>query len=333
MFGNFKDMMDDPQLNEKWREEFGPTFKFKWLFNYHLSESAVYPQQCSYVIDIFSGLRHMMLGVIGKAGFNHDVDALDANGRPSELNEVPAGTPRPTCTVDDPYSEIAGIIHTLRPSALLTNSGSQLAPWRAHRNAWAKMDGIASQIVMERKANAKLEGLDDKRDLMTYSDTQKSQLHRRTRNDEVLSSIYIIVLGTLFGALLVASRLRGHHFHVPAMFTQRMAREDDVVPLPKPYIDYGGKVPPIPKGQMIHIPILAVNNRPERWESLPDAPCSSRLFVNSSSKRRFRRAVFGTLQPDSLRLAHPPFMVHIVSLFAEFPFDSGSGPAIVASTT
>jgi hypothetical protein len=79
----------------------------------------------------------------------------------------PAGTPRPTCTVDDPYSEIAGIIHTLRTSALLTNSGSQLAPWRAHRNAWAKMDGIASQIVKESKANAKLEGPDAERDLVS----------------------------------------------------------------------------------------------------------------------------------------------------------------------
>ncbi|KAJ7144299.1 hypothetical protein C8R44DRAFT_143714 [Mycena epipterygia] len=67
------------------------------------------------------------------------------------------------------------------------------------------------------------------------------------------------------------------------MFTQRMAMKDDVLPLAKPYIDQAGKSHdslPIPKGQMIHIPIWGVNTDkeiwgedadqfiPERWEHL-----------------------------------------------------------------
>ncbi|KAJ7926789.1 cytochrome P450, partial [Mycena leptocephala] len=74
--------------------------------------------------------------------------------------------------------------------------------------------------------------------------------------------------------------------HAPVMFTQRMAMEDDVLPLSKPYVDKEGKSHdnlPIPKGQMIHIPILAVNTdkdiwgedatefKPERWENVPDS--------------------------------------------------------------
>ncbi|KAJ6566197.1 cytochrome P450 [Mycena capillaripes] len=74
--------------------------------------------------------------------------------------------------------------------------------------------------------------------------------------------------------------------HAPAVFTTRMAMEDDLLPLSKPYIDKKGKSHdsfPIPKGQMIHIPILAVNTdkeiwgedaaefKPERWEKVPDS--------------------------------------------------------------
>ncbi|KAJ7762961.1 cytochrome P450 [Mycena metata] len=73
--------------------------------------------------------------------------------------------------------------------------------------------------------------------------------------------------------------------HAPAVFTQRMAMQDDVLPLSKPYIDRDGKAHDsllIPKGQMMHIPILAVNTdpeiwgqdahefRPERWEKIPE---------------------------------------------------------------
>ncbi|KAJ6461903.1 cytochrome P450 [Mycena vitilis] len=74
--------------------------------------------------------------------------------------------------------------------------------------------------------------------------------------------------------------------HAPAVFTQRMAMADDVLPLSKPYVDKAGTLHdslPIRKGQMIHIPILAVNTdkeiwgedatefKPERWEHIPES--------------------------------------------------------------
>ncbi|KAJ7473726.1 cytochrome P450 [Mycena galericulata] len=77
--------------------------------------------------------------------------------------------------------------------------------------------------------------------------------------------------------------------HAPVMHTQRMAMQDDVLPLSKPFIDKQGKSHdslPIPKGQVMHIPMLAVNTdkeiwgddagefNPERWEHIPEAVSS-----------------------------------------------------------
>ncbi|KAJ7087980.1 cytochrome P450 [Mycena belliarum] len=74
--------------------------------------------------------------------------------------------------------------------------------------------------------------------------------------------------------------------HAPVVYLSRMAMQDDVLPLAKPYIDQNGQAHeslPIPKGLMMHIPILALNTdkeiwgpdanefRPERWEKIPDA--------------------------------------------------------------
>ncbi|KAJ7835644.1 cytochrome P450 [Mycena olivaceomarginata] len=71
----------------------------------------------------------------------------------------------------------------------------------------------------------------------------------------------------------------------PVTFRHRMAMQEDVLPLSKPYVDKEGKPHNslvIPKGQIIYIPILAVNTdkdiwgsdarewKPERWETIPD---------------------------------------------------------------
>ncbi|CAK5276985.1 unnamed protein product [Mycena citricolor] len=74
--------------------------------------------------------------------------------------------------------------------------------------------------------------------------------------------------------------------YAPAVFVQRVASQDDVLPLGKPYVDRWGvshDTLPITKGQLVTIPILAVNRdkeiwgqdalefKPERWDNLPEA--------------------------------------------------------------
>ncbi|KAJ7616471.1 cytochrome P450 [Roridomyces roridus] len=74
--------------------------------------------------------------------------------------------------------------------------------------------------------------------------------------------------------------------HAPVVFLTRMAMQDNILPLSRPYIDRDGKEHynlPIAKGQMMHIPILAVNTdkkiwgddalefKPQRWDALPEA--------------------------------------------------------------
>ncbi|KAJ7447527.1 cytochrome P450 [Mycena galericulata] len=74
--------------------------------------------------------------------------------------------------------------------------------------------------------------------------------------------------------------------YAPITMRHRMAMEDDVLPLSKPYIDKDGKSYNslhVPKGQTIHIPILAINTdtelwgedakewKPDRWANIPDA--------------------------------------------------------------
>ncbi|KAJ7611336.1 cytochrome P450 [Roridomyces roridus] len=75
----------------------------------------------------------------------------------------------------------------------------------------------------------------------------------------------------------------------PVISATRMAMRDDVLPLSKPYIDRRGNTHQellMPRGQVIHIPILAVNTdketwgadalefKPDRWDALPDAVTS-----------------------------------------------------------
>ncbi|KAJ7120172.1 cytochrome P450 [Mycena epipterygia] len=72
----------------------------------------------------------------------------------------------------------------------------------------------------------------------------------------------------------------------PVTFTFRMALQDDVLPLSKPYVDRKGNshdTIPIRKGTIVRIPIAAVHRdkaiwgedadefRPERWEDVPEA--------------------------------------------------------------
>ncbi|KAF7288947.1 hypothetical protein MIND_01411100 [Mycena indigotica] len=74
--------------------------------------------------------------------------------------------------------------------------------------------------------------------------------------------------------------------HAPALFMQRTAMTDDVLPLERPVVDAAGAEHwslPIVKGQTVHLPIWGVNTdvdiwgadalefRPDRWDDIPKA--------------------------------------------------------------
>ncbi|KAJ6467733.1 cytochrome P450 [Mycena sanguinolenta] len=280
-------------------------------------------------IEVISWLRRMTLDVIGQVGFNYQFNALDARGKPNELNES--------------FTELLHSPHASRYSGFRSAQGIAPilklfpAPGRnlAHA-ARATMFRIGKQIVNQSKADIKAskgeKDLGKQRDLL--STLLKANLSavipdsQRLDDAEVVGQIPAFffaghettslatswALHALSTNPAAQSKLREElltiptdnptmdelnslpyleavvremmRVHAPVVNTQRMAMQDDIMPLAKPYIDPQGNSHdslPIPKGQRIHIPILAINTdkeiwgedagefRPERWEKVPES--------------------------------------------------------------
>nr|GAT43310.1 predicted protein [Mycena chlorophos] len=123
--------------------------------------------------------------------------------------------------------------------------------------SWA-VSFLAANPAMQDKLRAELQGLSDHPSM-----------------DELNNAEYL--------EQVVRETLR---MHPSLVFTQRMAMSEDVMPLGKPYVDINGVTHDsihVSPGQMIHIPLLAVNNdpeiwgpdagvfKPERWDKTPEA--------------------------------------------------------------
>ncbi|KAJ7241311.1 cytochrome P450 [Mycena haematopus] len=280
-------------------------------------------------IEVMSWLRRMTLDVIGQAGFNYRFDALEADGKHNELNEVFTELfHSPHASRYERFRLAQGLAPILR---FVPGPGSNLL--RAARN---RMFGIGSQIVNKSKADIRAsEGektLGARRDLLSTllkanMSTSIPESHRLDDAEVVgqIPSFFFAghettslatswALHALSAHPAAQNKLREELFtlstenptmdelnslpyleavvremmrvHAPVVNTQRMAMQDDILPLAKPYIDKDGNAHdslPIPKGQRIHIPILAINTdkeiwgedagefRPERWEKIPDS--------------------------------------------------------------
>ncbi|KAJ7055969.1 cytochrome P450 [Mycena amicta] len=284
-------------------------------------------------IEVSSGLRKMTLDVIGRAGFGYEFDALEAHGKPNELNRA--------------FGDLFHSPHTtLYATMRLTQSAFpilKLLPLpggNALNSARTRMYTIGSEIIKKSKANLAAQAdseqdpvktLVGRRDLLsillkanTSAGLPQSQ---RLSDEEVISQIPAFFLAgheTTSSAISWAlhalslnkpaqTKLREEllgvgtdnptldelnalpyldqvvrealRVHAPVVFTLRMAMADDVLPLSKPVVDKQGREHwslPIPKGQIIHLPIWAVNTsteiwgedalefRPERWDNIPE---------------------------------------------------------------
>ncbi|KAJ7257365.1 cytochrome P450 [Mycena rebaudengoi] len=282
-----------------------------------------------HVIDVFPGLRRMTLDVISQAGFDYQIDSLNAEGNQNELDQVFTELLHSSHAQSDAAFRLAqSIVPILK---LLPLPGTQI-----RRRARRAMDCIGRQIVASSKAALSAsEGgqvLGGKRDLLSV--LLRSTLSKEVPENQRLNEAEVVALIPTFlfaghettsSAVSWAlhalslnnaaqSKLRQElltlctenptmdelntlpylesvvretlRVHSPFVFNQRMAMEDDILPLAKPYVDQKGKSHhnlPIPKGQIIHIPILAVNTdkeiwgddadefKPERWEHIPEA--------------------------------------------------------------
>ncbi|KAF8190972.1 cytochrome P450 [Mycena galopus ATCC 62051] len=280
-------------------------------------------------IEVMTWLRRMTLDVIGQAGFNYQFNALDAKGKPNELN--------------DTFTELLHSPHASRYAGFRAAQGIapilQLIPgpgWRILRAARNKMFTIGKQIVSKSKADIEAtegaKSLGAKRDLLsTLLRANMSKVipeMQRLNDAEVVGQIPTFFfaghettsLATSWALYALSTNLDAQRklreelltistdnptmdelnslpyleqvvrevmrVHAPVVNTQRMATEDDILPLSKPYIDKEGNSHdslPIPKGQRIHIPILAINTdkelwgedaaefKPERWEKIPES--------------------------------------------------------------
>ncbi|KAJ6565538.1 cytochrome P450 [Mycena vulgaris] len=275
-----------------------------------------------HAIDIFPGLRRMALDVIGQAGFDYQIDSLNVEGKPNELDQVFTELLHSSHAQSDAAFRLAQSIVPILKFVPLP--GTQI-----RRRARRAMDCIGRQIFASSKAGQALGG---KRDLLSV--LLRSTLSKEVSENQRLSEAEVVALIPTFlfaghettssaaswalHALSLnnaaQSKLRQElltlctenptmdelntlpylesvvretlRVHSPFVFNQRMAMEDDILPLAKPYVDQKGQSHdnlPIPKGQIIHIPILAVNTdkeiwgddagefKPERWEHIPEA--------------------------------------------------------------
>ncbi|KAJ7137177.1 cytochrome P450 [Mycena epipterygia] len=238
-------------------------------------------------IEITAWVRRVTLDMIGHAGFNYQFNALEPQGKPSELSQAFTDLfHSPNVRIGIAFRGAQAMIPFLR-----------FLPFPGHKvvkNAKAKMYDIGHKLLLDGKATVKAAGGD--KDLSSGRDLFSLLLKvnmaadapgkPRLSDEEVIAQLNALP----YLENVVRETLR---VHTPLVSVTRMAMVDDVVvgfynvlPLSIPYTDPTGVVHdslPITKGQEIYLPLLAVNTdkalwgedaaefKPERWDHLPEA--------------------------------------------------------------
>ncbi|KAJ7638146.1 cytochrome P450 [Mycena rosella] len=272
--------------------------------------------------QVLSWLRRMTLDVIGQAGFDYQFEALDVKGEPNELDQVftqlfhsPQATRNQGFRVAQSMPLPGMKLLASARGKMLSIGGRIVSTSKANLDASEADKALGNRrdlLSVLLRANLSPDIPESQRltdaeviaQIPTFfvaghettSSATAWALHALSLNKAAQSKLREELLNMStdnptmdelnslpYLEMVVREMMR---VHAPVVFIQRMAMQDDVLPLSKPYIDKAGKSHaslPIPKGQVIHIPILAVNTdpeiwgpdagefKPERWEKVPDA--------------------------------------------------------------
>ncbi|KAK7036230.1 cytochrome P450 [Favolaschia claudopus] len=271
-------------------------------------------------IDVFAGLKAMTLDVIGLAGFNYEFHALDPNKQPTELDrafkevfmQTQARRVRPTAMLRARFPFLRMFLPApkklLAARETMKRIGMQLV--QDAKTVIASGEKITDRkdllsLLLQSNMAEDSQRLED--DVVvsqlptffvagheTTSTATTWALYALALHPEVQKTLRaeLQTMGTDSPSLEALNSLpyldqvvrEVMRVHSPVVFTSRMAMCDDVLPLETPYTDTRGvehRDILMNKGQMIYIPVAALNLdtriwgahaaefKPERWDAIP----------------------------------------------------------------
>ncbi|KAJ7095055.1 cytochrome P450 [Mycena epipterygia] len=248
-------------------------------------------------IDVYSWLRRMTLDIIGQAGFNYDFNALEETEKPNELNQAFTELLHSPNSQRNVIRFPGGMKETMRESrcSLSQSFGAKKDLLSVLLKANLSKDIPESQRLSDTEVVSQIPAFFVAGHETTSTATAWA-LHALSLNPNVQAKLRE-ELFTISSQNPTMNELNSLPYldsvvrevlrvYSPVTFVDRMAMQDDVLPLSKPYIDKTGKSHDtllIPKGQIIRLPILIIHMdpetwgddaaefRPERWEHIPDA--------------------------------------------------------------
>ncbi|KAK7012408.1 cytochrome P450 [Favolaschia claudopus] len=264
------------------------------LWNHEISENQ---SNGGMEIEVLGWMRRLTLDVIGQAGFNYQFNALEPQGKANELSDGALPILKFVPGLGSAVIAAARTRMLSIGSGIVSESKARvLAAAPEEKTLSGKRDLLSTLLKANLSAGVpatqRLDDTEVRNFFLAGHETTSSAiswaLHALSEHPKVQTTLRdgLLALSTdnptmdELNALpyleqVVRETMR---VHAPAVFTQRMAMADDVLPLSKPYVDKNGKSHDslaISKGQMIHVPILAGEDaaefKPERWDNLPDS--------------------------------------------------------------
>ncbi|KAG6861475.1 hypothetical protein C0995_016254 [Termitomyces sp. Mi166 len=270
-------------------------------------------------IEVLSWLSRATLDIIGLAGFNYKFDALNENHEQNELNAAfstifHAGTTMSLIPMLKTLFPPLRFLRSTRDGVIAASQKTMLriahqllreSKISAQDKSTSKSRDLLSLLVKSNMATdlpahqrmsdedviALRSVADDQHSTATtwalFALSQDSRVQKKLREELLAVDTDTPTMDELnalpYLDMVVRETLR---VHSPVAATMRMATQDDILPLNKPFTDRKGVVHTgirVCKGQTIQIPILALNRskeiwgedarefKPERWNSVPEA--------------------------------------------------------------